>query len=106
MAVALAAYAAMLALRPRREPLTAGSRIALLFKLAAGVMVGLSVWARWAALDSATVAVVLALGLLSVPVVLLLAPVVSGRQLERVTRGVWAGGALVVLGSLVLVAES
>ena len=48
-------------------------------------MVGLSVWARWAALDYTSIAVVLALGLLSVPVVLLLSPVLMGRHVERVT---------------------
>jgi hypothetical protein len=46
---------------------------------------------------------VLALNLLSVPVVLLLAPVVAGRHVERVTAGLWAGAGLVVSGALVLV---
>jgi len=38
-----------------------------------------------------------------VPVVLLLAPLISGRHVERVTALVWAGGLLVVGGSLLLV---
>ncbi len=103
MAVALAVYGALMPFRPRPEVLRLGSHAALAFKLAAGIMVGFSVWARWEALDSATVAVVLALGLLSVPVVLLLAPLISGRHVERVTVLIWAGGLLVVGGSLLLV---
>ncbi len=74
------------------------------WKLAAGVFVGLSVWSRWFALEDASVAVVLSLGLLSVPVVLVLSRPVLGPELERVTPRVVAGSALVVLGSIVLVA--
>ncbi len=48
---------------------------------------------------------VLALGLMSVPVVLLLSPVLMGREVERVTPAVWLGAALVVGGSLFLVAR-
>jgi drug/metabolite transporter (DMT)-like permease len=82
---------------------TAG-REALLIKLLAGLLVGLSTWGRWAALDTTAVAVVLALNLLSVPVVLIAAPLVSGRHIEPVERRVWAGAALVVAGSLLLIA--
>jgi uncharacterized membrane protein len=64
------------------------------------------VWARWVALDHTAVAVVLALGLLSVPVVLLLSPMLMGRDVERVNAQIWAGGALVVAGGLVLVLEA
>jgi uncharacterized membrane protein len=67
------------------------------------VLVAVSTWWRWAALEDATVGAVLALNLLSVPVVLLLAPVVAGRHVERVTAGLWAGAGLVVSGALVLV---
>lgn len=103
MLVAVVAYAALLPFRPRPEEARLGSRTALAFKLAAGLMVGLSVWARWVSLDTTGVAVVLALGLLSVPVVLVLSPVLMGRHVERVTLAVWAGGALVVAGGLILV---
>jgi drug/metabolite transporter (DMT)-like permease len=72
-------------------------------KLAAGVLVGLSTWTRWVALDLSPVAVVLALGLLSVPTVMLLAPPLAGRREEQVTARVWLGAALVVAGSLLLV---
>jgi drug/metabolite transporter (DMT)-like permease len=72
-------------------------------KVVAGVLVGLATWWRWAALEDAPVGVVLALNLVSVPIVLFLAPVVAGRHLERVTAGVWAGAGLVVGGALILV---
>jgi drug/metabolite transporter (DMT)-like permease len=73
-------------------------------KLLAGVLVAVSTWWRWAALEDATVGAVLALNLLSVPVVLFLAPVMAGRHIERVTAGLWAGAALVVSGALILIA--
>jgi drug/metabolite transporter, DME family len=73
-------------------------------KLLAGVLVAVSTWWRWAALEDATVGAVLALNLLSVPVVLFLAPVVAGRQIECVTAGLWAGAGLVMSGALILIA--
>jgi drug/metabolite transporter (DMT)-like permease len=84
---------------------TAG-RSALAIKLLAGVLVGLSTWGRWAALDSTTVAAVLALNLLSIPVVLLASPLMAGRHAEHVTPRVWAGAGLVVAGSLLLIAAA
>lgn len=104
MGVALVAYAAALPLRPQVEGALLGSRDALAFKLAAGIMVGLSVWARWVSLDSAGIAVVLALGLLSVPVVLVSSPLLMGRHVEHVTLAVWTGAVLVVVGALLLIA--
>ncbi len=106
MLVAVLAYGAALPLRPRAAGPAFGSWTALSFKLSAGLMVGLSVWARWAALDYTEIAVVLALGLLSVPVVLTLSPVLMGRHVERVTWHVWLGAALVVVGSLILLVRS
>ena len=73
-------------------------------KLLAGVLVAVSTWWRWAALEDATVGAVLALNLLSVPVVLFFAPVLAGRHIERVTTGLWAGAGLVVSGALILIA--
>lgn len=78
-------------------------RDALLFQLLAGVLVGLSTWARWIALDLAPVGVVVALGRLSVPVVLVLAPLIVGQHLERVTLRLWLGAALIISGSLLLI---
>jgi drug/metabolite transporter (DMT)-like permease len=100
--VSVAGYGLALAVsRPSRRRLP---RSGLVLKLAAGVVVALATWGRWESLDLATVGVVLALNLLSVPVVLLLAPVVSGRHIEDVTVRVWVGAALVVGGSLALIA--
>ena len=103
MVAAVVLYAVALPLRPSVEGPPLGSRVSLAFKILAGVMVGLSVWARWAALDYTSIAVVLALGLLSVPVVLLLSPMLMGRHVERVTLQIWLGAGLVVVGGLVLV---
>ena len=72
-------------------------------KVIAAMLVGLSTWVRWIALDLTAVATVLALSLVSVPVVNLLAPIISGRDLERVTLQVWAGSGLIIMGSLVLI---
>jgi drug/metabolite transporter (DMT)-like permease len=72
-------------------------------KLLAGLLVALATWWRWAALEDVTVGAVLALSLLSVPVVLFLAPVIAGRHVENVTLGLWAGAGLVVSGALILV---
>jgi drug/metabolite transporter, DME family len=80
------------------------NRPGVALKLLAGVLVALATWWRWAALEDAAVGVVLALSLLSVPVVLLVAPLVSGRRAERVTAGLWAGSGLVVSGALLLIA--
>jgi uncharacterized membrane protein len=72
------------------------------FQLAASVLVGISTWTRWIALDQAPVGVVLALGRLNVPVVVLLSPLLVGQAAENVTPRVWAGAVLIVAGSLVL----
>ena len=77
-------------------------RDALLFQLGAGMFVGLSTWARWIALSMAPVAVVLTLGRINVPVVIFLAPLIVGRQAERVTIRVWLGAALIIAGAVLL----
>jgi drug/metabolite transporter (DMT)-like permease len=102
LAASLAGYIVMLAFgghRWERERL--GD--AVWMKVAAGVLVALSTWGRWVALERISVGAVLALGLMSVPVVLLLSPLVMGRDVERVNVYVWLGAALVVVGSLLLV---
>lgn len=97
------AYGLPLLWRRQQQGWLAASRDALVFKVAAALMVGFSTWARWVAIDRAPVAVVLAVSLVSVPTVILLSPLVSGKQLEHVTAELWAGAALVVVGALVLV---
>jgi len=106
LVAAVAAYSLTLPFRRDRlrgEPIVLD---AVSFKLLAGVFVALSTWGRWVALDLTGVGIVLALGLMSVPVVLLLSPVVMGRHVEHVNAWIWAGAALVVGGSLVLVART
>lgn len=93
----------VLGARRRRLGDRIDSRTALGFKVAAGLLVGLSTWMRWIALDLTTVAVVLSVNSISVPTVLLLAPLVVGRHHERVTPRLWLGAALVIAGSLVLI---
>ncbi len=75
---------------------------AWIYKLIAGVLVGLSTWMRWVALDLAPVAIVLALSMVSAPTVIFLSPLVSGKQLERVTATLWTATALIVGGALLL----
>ncbi len=75
---------------------------AWLYKVIAGVLVGLSTWMRWVALGMAPVAVVLALSMVSAPVVIFLSPLVSGKQLERVTATLWAATAMIVGSALLL----
>jgi drug/metabolite transporter (DMT)-like permease len=99
---AAVAYAAALAVRG--SGLGTIPRGALSLKLVAALFVAFATWWRWIALDDAPVGVVLALGLLSVPVVLFLAPLVVGAHLEHVTARVWAGSALVLGGALTLIA--
>lgn len=100
MVISTAAYGVVLLLRRRPASVP---RDALLAKVVAGVLVGLSVWARWIAVALAPVGVVLALTLLSVPVVMTLSPLVAGRHLEYVTPRIWLGAACTVGGSLALV---
>ncbi len=79
---------------------------ALFFQLAAGVLVGLSTWARWFALDLAPVGVVVALGRLNVPIVIGLSPLLIGQHLEQVTYKVWLGAGLIIAGAFVLAIHS
>ncbi|HSO11250.1 MAG TPA: EamA family transporter [Anaerolineales bacterium] len=76
---------------------------AWVLKLIAGLLVGLSTWMRWVALDLAPVAVVLALSMISTPIVILLSPLISGKHLERVTAMLWAGTGLILGGALLLI---
>jgi drug/metabolite transporter (DMT)-like permease len=104
MFAAAIAYGALLAITATPVAGSLGGRGALGLNLAAGIVVALATWGRWVSLDDTAVGVVLALQLLSVPVVLVLAPLISGRHIEVVTAKIWAGAFLVIAGSLVLIA--
>jgi drug/metabolite transporter (DMT)-like permease len=101
MVASVAAYGVFLIGRPLRRDAIA--RDTLVFKALAGVAVALATWFRWLAIDGTDVAVVLALALVSVPIVLFLSPLLVGRHLERVTRRVWIGAGLVTGGALTLI---
>ncbi len=73
------------------------------YKLIAGILVGLSTWLRWVALDLAPVAVVLALSMVSAPLVIVFSPMISGKHLERVTTILLIGTGLILAGALLLV---
>jgi drug/metabolite transporter (DMT)-like permease len=105
MLSAALAYGVLLAVSgvPLRLREQAGEALAL--KLLAGVIVALATWGRWLALDDTDIAVVLALNLISVPVVLFVAPIISGRHVEIVTGRIWVGAALVIAGALLLIGE-
>jgi drug/metabolite transporter (DMT)-like permease len=99
------AYGLLLALWPgSRAPAGDLPRSGLVLKLLAGAIVALATWWRFEALGLSPVGVVLALSLLVVPTVLVLAPLIAGGPSETVTARVWCGAALVVAGSLVLIA--
>lgn len=97
------AYGLVLAVRGLGSPLSKIPRESLLTKVLAGILAGLATWAYWIAFDLISVALVLALALLSVPVVNLLSPLIVGRDLEQVTGQVWLGSGLIIAGSLVLI---
>jgi drug/metabolite transporter, DME family len=100
MVAATLAHGLTLPLRGRRG--LRFTKDALAWKLAAGVLVAVSTWTRWYAVALVPVAVVLALGLLSVPTVMAVAPALVGRRAEPITAPVLAGAALVVAGALVI----
>lgn len=96
-------YGLILGLRSLHSPLPPVTTDALVFKVIAALLVGLSTWARWIALDLAPVAMVLALSLVNVPIVNLFSPLLVGRDLEQVTIQVWLGSGLIVGGSIILI---
>ena len=80
------------------------ARNALGLKLLAAALVAFATWFRLLALDVTAVAVVLAANQVTVPITLVLAPIMVGRHLEQAGSRVWLGGALVVAGVLALIA--
>jgi drug/metabolite transporter (DMT)-like permease len=101
------AFGLLLAVWPGSRARARGlPRSGLALKMLGGAIVALATWGRWEALDLTAVGIVLALNLLSVPAVLILAPLMAGRQSEGVSMRVWVGAALVVAGSLLLIVLS
>ena len=104
MLAAVPSYAVALLIHRWRHGIAGVARASFALKVGAAVLLALATWWRLLALDDAAVGVVLSLNLLSVPVTLLLAPLIVGRRLEAVTLRLWAGAALVVTGTLSLIA--
>jgi drug/metabolite transporter (DMT)-like permease len=101
------AYGLLLAVSPgSRERARSLPRGGLALKMLAGAIVAVATLGRWEALDLSAVGIVLALSLLSVPAVLLLAPLMASGDGERAGLRVWAGAGLVVAGSLLLIVVS
>jgi DME family drug/metabolite transporter len=102
--VSAMAYGMLLAAWPGARARARGApRSAVALKAGCGAIVAFATWSRWEALGTSAVGVVLALALLSVPVVLLLAPIVSGQRADRADARVLTGAGLVIAGSLVLI---
>ena len=72
-------------------------------KLLAGAVVAVATWWRWLSLETAAIGVVLALQLLSVPSVLIVAPLLARRGEEVVSVRLAAGTAVVLVGALALI---
>ena len=104
MLAAVPSYAVALLIHRWRHGIAGVARASFALKVGAAILLALATWWRLLALDNAAVGVVLSLNLLSVPVTLLLAPLVVGRRLEAVTLRLWAGAALVMTGTLSLIA--
>lgn len=76
---------------------------ALALKIFAGVLVGLSTFARWVALDLTEIAAVLAITLIATPIVLILSPLVSNVPSEKLSLPLVSGAVLIIGGALILV---
>lgn len=77
-----------------------GSKIWL--QIFAGILVAVSTWWRWLALDLTPIAVVIALSRLSIPTVLILSPFLIGQKLEQVNGRVWTGAGVILVGAMIL----
>jgi drug/metabolite transporter (DMT)-like permease len=81
----------------------ASKRTALRFQVTAGITSSLGVVARNVALSMATVAAVMSLLQTSALFTLFLAPLILGRQLERISTRLIAGVVLLVAGSSLII---
>lgn len=97
------AYGLPLLTRLNRNPFRGVTKDALTFKIIAGVLVGLSTWTRWIALDLTSVAAVLAITMIATPVVLILSPLVMDKKIEKITSMLIIGTIFIVGGALMLV---
>lgn len=101
MAAAALAYGVLLLVVPHAGRGERMDRRAWALKLTAGVIVALATWWRWLGLADASVSVVLALQLLTVPTVFVLVALRPGR--EALTPRVGLGSAAVLAGVALLI---
>lgn len=101
MAAATLAYGAVLLALPHTRRGERMDRRAWVLKLTAGVIVAVATWWRWLGLADASVSVVLALQLLTVPTVFVLVAVRPGG--EVLTARVALGSAAVLVGVALLI---
>ena len=75
------------------------SRQGIFLLFFSGIFLGFGTLSRWIAIDLAPIAIVIGLSGLTVPVVLMLSPLLMGRSLENVTIRLWLGAGLVIIGA-------
>jgi len=97
------AYGLILLIRFRKqneeEKKNSYSKQGILLLLFGGMFLGFGTLSRWIAIDMAPIAIVIGLSGLTVPVVLMLSPILMGRSLENVTIRLWFGAGLVIIGA-------
>ena len=97
------AYGLILLVRFRKqteeEKKISYSKQGILLLLFGGIFLGFGTLSRWIAIDLAPIAIVIGLSGLTVPVVLMLSPILMGRNLENVTVRIWIGAGLVIIGA-------
>ena len=97
------AYGLILVIRFRKqneeEKKFSYSKQGILLLLFGGMFLGFGTLSRWIAIDMAPIAIVIGLSGLTVPVVLMLSPILMGRSLENVTIRLWLGAGLVIIGA-------
>jgi drug/metabolite transporter (DMT)-like permease len=79
------------------------SREAIILLTVGGIISGAAIWARWAAIDLTSVAIVTTLSLFSVVVVMILSPIIVGGKQEKLTPQAILGAVMIVAGSVILV---
>lgn len=84
----------------------APSREALTLLTFGGMISAAAIWARWAAIDLTSVAVVTTLSLFSVVMVMILSPIIVGLKQEKPTAQAILGAIMIITGSVILVVTS
>lgn len=102
LAASAMGYGILLLFQPQYRATKNITGEAWFFKVLAGLLVGMSTWARWTALELAPIAVVLAITMISTPVVILISPYIVGKHIEQVTATLWSGAGLIIGGALML----